>query len=146
MGVRRFDHVGVVVDDIEAAAAFLEVLGFEREGSARLSGAWVDAVVGLDGIDSDIIMLRTPDGGGRIELSKFHAPADESAVRPEAANRLGIRHVAYEVDDLESTLERIRAHGYDTVRDIVEYEDIYRLCFVRGPEGLIIELAQPLRP
>ena len=91
-------------------------------------------------------MLRTPDGGGRIELSKFHAPADESAVRPEAANRLGIRHIAYEVDDLESTLERIRAHGYDTVRDIVEYEDIYRLCFVRGPEGLITELAQPLRP
>lgn len=141
----RLDHVGVVVDDLDAVTAFfVDALGFERDGGAHVEGAWVDAVVGLDGVRSELVMLRAPDGGGRIELAKFHAPADAAGAQPLPANRLGFRHVAVEVDDLQAIVDGLRAQGLDTVGEIRDYEDVYRLCYVRGPEGLIVELAQRL--
>lgn len=139
----RFEHVGVVVDDLDAAADFFLDLGFEREGGAFLAeGEWVDKVVGLDGARVEGIMVRTPDGTGKLELVKFHAPSDDEGVHPLPANRLGFRHIALEVNGLQTIVDGLRSRGFDTVGEIRDYEGIYRLCYVRGPEGLIVELAE----
>ena len=145
MSIQRMDNVLIVVDDLEAAIAFFSELGLELEGEMTVEGPWVDRVVGLDGVRSDIAMMRTPDGHGRIELDKFHTP---TAVRaePEDApvNTLGIRRIMFAVDDLEEVLARLRAHGAELIGEVVEYEDTYRLCYVRGPEGIMIALAEEL--
>jgi catechol 2,3-dioxygenase-like lactoylglutathione lyase family enzyme len=145
MTLLRMDNVLIVVDDLKAVIAFFTELGLELEGETTVEGQWVDRVVGLDGVRSDIAMMRTPDGHGRLELDKFHTP---TAVRagPEDApvNTLGIRRIMFAVDDLEEVLARLRAHGAELVGEVVEYEDLYRLCYVRGPEGIIVALAQPL--
>jgi catechol 2,3-dioxygenase-like lactoylglutathione lyase family enzyme len=143
--IQRMDNVLVVVDDLEAAIAFFVELGMELEGQATVEGPWVDRIVGLDGVRSDIAMMRTPDGHGRIELDKFHTPPAIS-VEPRNApvNMLGIRRIMFSVDDIEEVLARLGAHGAELVGDVVRYEDAYRLCYVRGPEGIMIALAEQL--
>jgi catechol 2,3-dioxygenase-like lactoylglutathione lyase family enzyme len=143
MTIQRMDNVLIVVDDLEAAKAFFAELGMELEGEATNEGPWVDSVVGLDGVRSDLAMMRTPDGHGRVELAKFHTPP---AVRAEPegapANALGIRRIMFAVDDVDDVVARLRRHGGELVGEIAQYEDIYRLCFLRGPEGIIIGLAE----
>jgi catechol 2,3-dioxygenase-like lactoylglutathione lyase family enzyme len=145
MAIQRMDHVGVVVEDLEAATAFFVELGMELEGTAPVEGPWVDRVAGLDGVRVDIAMMRTPDGHGRLELTRFHAPAAvsaEPAVAP--ANALGLRSVMFAVDDIADVVARLRARGAELVGDVARYEDSYLLCYVRGPEGIIVALAQEL--
>jgi catechol 2,3-dioxygenase-like lactoylglutathione lyase family enzyme len=139
------DNVGVVVDDLAAAIAFFVELGLDLEGETTVEGEWVDRVVGLDGVRCDIVMLRTPDGHGRVELSKFHTPAAISP-KPEnaPANTLGIRRIMFAVDDIEDVVARLQAHGAELFDEIAQYEDSYRLCYVRGPEGIVVGLAERL--
>ena len=145
MAILRMDNVLIVVDDLEAMIAFFVELGMELEGRMPIEGRWVDRVIGLDGARQEIAMLRTPDGHGGIELAKFHAP---TAVRLEpqeaAVNTLGIRRVMFAVDDLEEVLARLRTHGAELVGEVTRYEDAYLLCYLRGPEGIVVALAQPL--
>ena len=145
MAIRRMDHVSVVVDDLEAAIAFFADLGMQLQGEARIEGPWVDRVNALDGVRVDIAMMRTPDGDGALELTKFHAP---TAVSPEPANALGntlgLRSVMFTVDDIDATVAGLRARGVELVGEVAQYEDSYRLCYVRGPEGIIVALAQQL--
>lgn len=144
MTIQRMDHVGVVVDDLEAATAFFVELGMELEGEAAVEGRWVDRVAGLDGVRADIAMVRTPDGHGRLELTKFHTPAAVGAEPNAPANTLGIRSVTFAVEDIEDVIARLRAHGAELVGEVEQYEDSYRLCYVRGPEGIIVALAEQL--
>ena len=139
------DNVLIVVDDLEAAKAFFTELGMELEGETTLEGPWVDSVVGLKDVRADIAMMRTPDGHGGVELTKFHAPP---AVRAEPkgapANALGIRRIMFAVDDVDDVVARLSGHGAELVGEMAQYKDIYRLCFLRGPEGIIIGLAEQL--
>ncbi len=145
MAIQRMDNVLIVVADLEAATAFFADLGMELEGETTVEGPWVDSVVGLTGVRADIVMLRTPDGHGRVELSKFHTPPAVSAEPENApANTLGIRRIMFAVDDVDDVVARVRSHGAELVGDVAQYEDRYRLCFVRGPEGIIIGLAEEL--
>jgi catechol 2,3-dioxygenase-like lactoylglutathione lyase family enzyme len=146
MTIQRMDNVGIVVDDLEAATAFFVALGMEVEGSATVEGPSVDQCVGLDGVVSDIVMVRTPDGHARLELTKFHAPkviAGEPENAP--ANTLGIRRIMFAVDDIDDTLALLRTRGGELVGEIANYEDVYRLCYVRGPEGILIALAEQVK-
>lgn len=145
MTLQRMDNVLIVVDDLEGAKAFFVELGMELEGETTVEGPWADSVVGLENIRAEVAMMRTPDGHGRVELSKFHAPA---AVRAEPknapANALGIRRIMFAVEDVEDVLARLRTHGAELVGEVAQYEDMYRLCFIRGPEGIIVGLAEQL--
>lgn len=138
------DHVGIVVEDLAAATEFFVELGLEVEGEGQVEGASADRIVGLEGIRSDVVMLQTPDGQRRIELSKFHSPASPGGDPPEPANKPGIRHLAFVVEDIDALVAGLQARGTELVGELVSYEDIYRLCYVRGPEGIIVELAEPL--
>jgi catechol 2,3-dioxygenase-like lactoylglutathione lyase family enzyme len=141
----RMNNVLIVVDDLEAAKAFFAELGMELEGETTVEGPWVDSTVGLKGVRADISLMRTPDGHGRVELTKFHTPP---AVRAEPenapANTLGIRRIMFAVENIDDVVARLRSHGAELVGEIAQYEDIYRLCFLRGPEGIIIGLAEQL--
>ena len=141
----RMDNVLIVVEDMEAAKAFFAELGMELEGETTVEGPWVGQVVGLSGVRADIVMMRTPDGHSRVELSKFHTPP---AVRAEPqnapSNALGIRRIMFAVEGIDDVVARLRKHGAELVGEIAQYEDIYRLCFVRGPEGILIGLAEEL--
>ena len=145
MTLQRMDNVLIVVDDLEAAKAFFIELGMELEGEIPVEGPWVDRVVGLENVRCEIVMMRTPDGHGRLELDKFHAPA---AVRAEPknapVNTLGIRRIMFAVDDIEDTLARLRPHGAELVGEVTRYEDSYLLCYLRGPSGIILGLAEQL--
>src|SRR5829696_2374594 len=143
MTLQRMDNVLIVVDDIEAAKAFFAELGMELEGETQVEGPSVDSTVGLDDVRADIAMMRTPDGHGRVELSKFHTPPAVRA-EPESApaNALGIRRIMFAVDDVDDVVVRLRSHGAELVGEIAQYKDIYRVCFLRGPEGIIIGLAE----
>ena len=145
MTLQRLDNVLIVVDDLEAAKAFFAELGMELEGEATNEGPWVDSTVGLNDVRADIAMMRTPDGHGRVELSKFHTPPPVRA-EPETApaNALGIRRIMFAVDDIDDVVARLRSHGAELLGEIAQYEDLYRLCFLRGPEGIIIGLAEQL--
>ncbi len=144
--IQRMDHVGVVVDDLAAAIAFFVELGMELEGEAPVEGRWVDRVVRLDDVRVDIAMMRTPDGHGKLELTRFHTPAAFSAEPGNApANTLGIRSIMFAVDDIEDVVARLRPHGAELVGEVARYEDIYLLCYVRGPAGIIVALAEELR-
>ncbi len=145
MTLDRMDNVLIVVDDLEAAKAFFIELGMELEGEMPLEGRWVDRVVGLENVRCEIAMMRTPDGHGRIELTRFRAPAAVKA-EPENApvNTLGIRRIMFAVDDIEDVVARLRAHGAELVGEIARYEDMYRLCYIRGPEGITVALAEQL--
>jgi catechol 2,3-dioxygenase-like lactoylglutathione lyase family enzyme len=144
MTVERMDHVGLVVDDLAAAIAFFAELGLERQGEASLEGDLVDRVVGLEGVRTEFAMMVTPDGHSKIELVKFNAPQSPAGDTQAPANAPGIRHLTFAVDDLDATLVRLRAHGAELVGEVERYENIYRLCYIRGPEGIIIELAERL--
>jgi catechol 2,3-dioxygenase-like lactoylglutathione lyase family enzyme len=144
MTIQRMDHVGIVVDDLAAATEFFIELGLELRGGGPVEGRWVDRVVGLDGVRAEIAMLQTPDGHGRVELAKFHAPPAQGGDRHAPANTPGIRHVTFAVDDIDAVVEGLRARGAELVGELERYEDSYRLCYVRGPEGIIIELAEPI--
>lgn len=145
MALQRMDNVLIVVEDLQAATAFFAELGMERDGETQVEGEWVDRVIGLDGVRADIAMMRIPDGHGRIELTRFHTPP---AVRgePESApaNTLGIGRIMFAVDDIDDVVARLLGHGGELVGEIVEYEDYYRLCYLRGPEGIVIGLAERL--
>jgi catechol 2,3-dioxygenase-like lactoylglutathione lyase family enzyme len=144
MTIQRMDNVGIVVDDLKAATAFFVELGLELEGEATVEGQWVDRVVGLDGVRCDIAMLRTPDGHGRLELSKFHTPPATTAQPNAPVNTLGYLRVMFAVDDIDAVVASLRAHGAELVGEVVQYEDKYRLCYVRGPEGILVALAEQL--
>lgn len=143
--LKRMDNVLIVVNDLEAVKAFFVELGMELEGQATVEGPAVDRLVGLEGVRSDIAMMRTPDGQGRIELDKFHTPPAIS-VEPRNApvNMLGIRRIMFAVNDIEEVLARLLTHGAELVGEVVRYEDAYRLCYVRGPEGIMVALAEQL--
>src|SRR3954464_14753180 len=145
MTIQRMDNVLIVVDDLEAAKAFFAELGMELDAETTVEGPWVDQTVGLDGVRSDIAVRGTPAGQGRVELSKFHPPPAVRA-EPESApaNALGMRRIMFAVDDIDDVVARLRGHGAELVGEIAQYEDIYRLCFLRGPEGIIIGLAEQL--
>jgi catechol 2,3-dioxygenase-like lactoylglutathione lyase family enzyme len=143
MAILRMDNVGIVVDDLKTTITFFLELGMELEGETTVEGASVDRTVGLDGVRSDIAMLRTPDGHSRLELSKFHTPTAVSGEPNTPVNTLGIRRIMFAVDDIEAVLARLQANGAELIGEVVQYEDSYRLCYVRGPEGIIIALAEP---
>jgi catechol 2,3-dioxygenase-like lactoylglutathione lyase family enzyme len=138
------DNVAIVVDDLKAAIAFFVELGLELEDEATVEGPWVDRIVGLDGVRSDIAMLRTPDGHGRVELTKFHTPPATTAEPNAPVNTLGMGRIMFAVDDIDAVVASLRAHGAELVGEVVQYEDKYRLCYVRGPEGIIVALAEQL--
>jgi catechol 2,3-dioxygenase-like lactoylglutathione lyase family enzyme len=144
MTVQRLEHIGIVVDDIEAATAFFVALGLEVEGGATVEGDLVDRINGLKGVRSDVVMLRTAEGHTKLELAKYHTPAHEGDVGPAPANAPGIRHILFPVDDIRESLANLEAHGGELVGELVNYEDIYWLCYVRGPAGIIVELAEKI--
>ena len=145
MTIQRMDNVLIVVDDLEAAIAFFVELGMELEGETPVEGDWVERVIGLDDVRADIAMMRTPDGHGRIELTMFHTPTAIRAEPKDApANTLGIRRIMFAVDDIDDVVARLRGHGAELVGEVAQYEDIYRLCYVRGPEGIVVGLAEQL--
>jgi catechol 2,3-dioxygenase-like lactoylglutathione lyase family enzyme len=145
MAIQRMDNVLIVVDDLDTVISFFVELGMELEGRGPIEGRWVERVIGIDDVRQDIAMLRTPDGHGRIELAMFHTPKAISAEPKDApANTLGIRRVMFAVDDIEDVVVRLRAHGAELVGELAQYEDSYRLCYVRGPEGIIVGLAEQL--
>ena len=145
MTIKRMDHVSVVVDDMPAAVAFFTTLGMSIEGEAPVEGPWVDRLCGLKRVKVDITMMRTPDGHGRVELTKFRNPKLVTATPPMAPpNTLGLRQIMFAVDDLDETVARLRAVGAKPVGDVVQYENQYKLCYVRGPAGIIVALAEEL--
>ena len=144
MTLLRMDNVLIVVDDLKAAIAFFTELGLELEGEMTVEGQWVDRCVGLDGVRNDIAMMRTPDGHSRLELIKFHAPPATTAEPNAPVNTLGIRRIMFAVDDIEDVLARLHTHGAELLGEVAQYEDSYRLCYVRGPAGIIVGLAEQL--
>jgi catechol 2,3-dioxygenase-like lactoylglutathione lyase family enzyme len=144
MTVTRLDNVGIVVEDIDAAIAFFTELGLELEGRAPVEGGWADGVTGLRDMRVEIAMMRTPDGHGRLELSRFLAPRVIADHRRAPVNALGYLRVMFAVEDLDETLARLGERGAKLVGDVVQYADMYRLCYIRGPEGILIGLAQQL--
>jgi catechol 2,3-dioxygenase-like lactoylglutathione lyase family enzyme len=138
------EHVGIVIDDLAAATAFFMELGLKPEVEGQVEGAWVDRIIGLNGVRADIAILVTQDGHGRLELTKFHAPRDRRGDRQAPANRAGIRHISFLVDDIDAVVAGLRARSVELVGEVVQFEDSYRLCYVRGPEGIIVELAQQI--
>jgi catechol 2,3-dioxygenase-like lactoylglutathione lyase family enzyme len=144
MTIQRMDNVGIVVEDLKAVIAFFVELGLELEGETTVEGPSVDRCVGLEGVRSDIAMMRTPDGHGRIELSRFHTPSATTAEPNAPVNTLGYRRIMFAVDDIEDVLTRLQALGAELVGEVVQYEDAYRLCYVRGPEGILVALAEQL--
>lgn len=144
MTVQRLEHIGIVVDDLAAATAFFAALGLELEGEASVEGGSVDRINGLEGVQADVVMLRTPDDSSKLELAKYRSPAYEGNDGPAPPNAPGIRHVLFVVDDIQASLAGLRAHGGELVGELVNYEDIYWLCYVRGPAGIIVELAEKI--
>jgi catechol 2,3-dioxygenase-like lactoylglutathione lyase family enzyme len=144
MTIQRMEHVGIVVDDLAAATEFFVELGLVVQDEGPVEGRWVDRLVGLEGVRADIAIVQTPDGNGRLELTKFHSPSNPGDNRHAAANTPGLRHVAFVVEDLDAVVAGLRARGAELVGEVERYEDSHRLCYVRGPEGVIIELAEPI--
>jgi len=142
MTLQRMDHVGIVVDDLTAATEFFVELGLTLQGDGSVEGRWVDNVVGLEGVEVDFAMMETPDRNGRLELVKFHSPSHQGDGAHAPANTPGLRHLAFLVEDIDAVLAGLRARGAELVGEVENYEDIYRLCYVRGPEGIIVELAE----
>lgn len=145
MTIKKLDHISVVVEDLAAAIAFFTELGMSKEGEASVGGEWVDRINALENVQADIVMMRTPDGNGRLELTKFRNPQlveVEPAIAPP--NALGLRSIMFEVENLDDTVERMRAHGAELVGEVAQYENMYRLCYMRGPGGIIVSLAEAL--
>ena len=145
MTVQRMDNVGIVVESLDAAVSFFAELGLELEGRATIEGEWAGRVTGLPDQRVEVAMMRTPDGHNRLELSRFLMPPPVADHRNAPVNALGYLRVMFAVEDLDDTLARLRPHGAELVAEVVEYEDQYRLCYVRGPEGILVGLAEQLR-
>jgi catechol 2,3-dioxygenase-like lactoylglutathione lyase family enzyme len=145
MTVTRMDHVGLVVEDLAAAVAFFVELGLELEGEASVGGEWADQLLGLEGVQADIAMMRTPDGHSRVELSTFRSPQTNSTAPRASVETPGIPRLTFVVDAVTDTVDRLRPHGAELVGQVAQYEDIYRYVYIRGPEGLLIGLVEELR-
>jgi catechol 2,3-dioxygenase-like lactoylglutathione lyase family enzyme len=145
MTIQRMDNVGIVFEDLDAAIAFFTELGMELEGTGQVQGPWADRCVGLDGVRCDIAMMRTPDGHGRLELAKYHSPGVIAATPDNPPhNTVGMHRVMFVVDDIDDTVARLRTHGAELVGEVAQYEDSHRLCYIRGPEGIFVGLAEQL--
>jgi catechol 2,3-dioxygenase-like lactoylglutathione lyase family enzyme len=145
MSVQRLEHIGIVVDDLAAATAFFIALGLELEGETSVEGDLVDRINGLEGVRADIAIFRSPDGGSKLELARYRSPVYKGGDDgPAPANAPGIRHLLFLVDDVQASLASLRAHGGELVGEVVNYEDMYWLCYVRGPAGIIVELAEKI--
>ena len=144
MKILRIDHIGINVNDLGAAKAFFLALGLKIQGKGKVQGEWVDRIVGLRGVKSSLIMLATPDGGTNIELVKLHTPTDKKGVQRSLANALGIRHITFVVEEVEAVVAELKKKGAKLVGEIVNYKDVYKVCYVRGPEGIILELAEEI--
>jgi len=138
------EHVGIVVDDLAAAIEFFVALGLEASDPVPVEGRWVDRVVGLEDVRMEIAFVQTPDGHGTLELTKFHSPPGDGDDRPARANTPGIRHVSFKVEEIDAVVAGLRARGAELVGELENFEDRYRLCYVRGPEGIIVELAEQI--
>lgn len=145
MGIQRMDNVAIVVKDLDGAVDFFTELGMELEGRTLIEGLFADQTVGIDGIRSEIAMMRTPDGHGRVELTTYHSPA---LITPEplapAPNTVGLHRIMFAVDDIDDTIARLRTHGAELLGEVANYENVYRLCYLRGPEGIIVALAEQI--
>ncbi|MEO6472028.1 MAG: VOC family protein [Aeromicrobium sp.] len=143
MAIQRMDNVAIVVDDLDSAIAFFTELGMELEGRSEVEGLFADQAVGLDGIRSEIAMMRIPDAAGKLELTKYHAPAAIPAP-PPPPNTVGLHRVMFAVDDIDDTIARLRAHGAELLGEVAQYESMFRLCYLRGPAGIIVALAEQI--
>ncbi|MFC3480800.1 VOC family protein [Kocuria carniphila] len=145
MGIQRMDNVAIVVKDLDGAVDFFTELGMELEGRTLIEGLFADQTVGIDGIRSEIAMMRTPDGHGRVELTTYHSPA---LITPEplapASNTVGLHRIMFAVDDIDDTIARLRTHGVELLGEVANYENVYRLCYLRGPDGIIVALAEQI--
>lgn len=145
MKIHRIDHLGINVSDLPAAKAFFLDLGLEVLGEGEVEGEWVERIIGLHDVKAEVVMLRTPDGEANIELSKFYKPSDEKGIQRPLANTLGIRHIAFAVEDIEAVVPKLKKKGVELFGEIQNYENAYKLCYVRGPEGIILELAEQIK-
>ncbi|MED2974572.1 VOC family protein [Fictibacillus sp. B-59209] len=144
MKIRRIDHVGIIVEDLAAAKAFFVELGLKVLGEAEVEGKWVEQIIGLTDVRETVAMLGTSDGEATLELVKFHTPIDEKGIQPSYANTLGIQHIAFAVEDIEAIVAKLKKKGGELFGEIQNYENTYKLCYIRGPEGIIIELAEKI--
>lgn len=144
MAIKKLEHVGIVVNDLAAAIEFFVELGLEPGGKGQVEGDWVDRIIALDGTKTELAMLRTPDGHGEIELVKFHSPPTQGGDPHAPSNTPGLRHLSFLVEDIDAVVAGLQARGTELVGELVQYENSYRLCYVRGPEGIIIELAEKI--
>ncbi len=145
MKIHRIDHVGIIVNDLPAAKAFFLDFGFEVQGEGELEGEWLDQIVGLNDVKTAYVFLRMPDGQANLELVKFYSPSDEKGIQQSPANTLGIRHIAFAVEDIEAVVAKLKKKGMEIFSEIQNYENMYKLCYVRGPEGIILELAERMK-
>lgn len=144
MAIKRLEHVGIVVNDLEAAIDFFVELGLEPRGKGQVEGDWVGRIIALDDVKAELAMLRTPDGQGEIELVKFHSPPTQPGEPQAPSNTPGLRHLAFLVEDIDTLVANLKARGAELEGELVRYENSYRLCYIRGPEGIIIELAEKI--
>jgi catechol 2,3-dioxygenase-like lactoylglutathione lyase family enzyme len=144
MKIQRIDHVGVIVNDLTAAKEFFLDFGLELLGEGEVEGEWVERIIGLKDVRETIVMFGMPDGQATLELIKFHSPLDEKGIQPSFSNTLGIQHIAFAVEDIESIVAKLKEKGTKLFGEIQNYENIYKLCYVRGPEGIILELAEKI--
>lgn len=144
MKIKHVDHIGIIVKDMAIVKEFFTNLGFELLGEAPVQGEWVERIIGLTNVKEDVAMLQAPDGQLNIELVKFHQPEDPAGIQPGAANTLGLRHIAFITEDVQEVVDHLQQKGYELVGEIQTFEDSWKLCYVRGPEGIIIELTQQL--
>ncbi len=143
-GITDFVHIGLVVEDLDETVGFLELLGFDCGKPSSFGGEWIDRIIGLEGAEVEVVMARGPDGTDVFEVVRFQSPPAAAQEPEPAANRPGLRHVAFKIDDLRAVVDRLQEAGWETIGEIVNYEDTFLLCYVRGPEGLIVELAERL--
>lgn len=144
MKIHRIDHVGVIVNDLSAAKEFFLDFGLEMLGEGEVEGEWVERIIGLNDVRETVVMLGIPGGQATLELVKFHTPSDEKGIQQSFANTLGIRHIAFAVEDIESVVSKLKKKGTELFGEIQNYENAYKLCYVRGPEGIILELAEKI--
>jgi catechol 2,3-dioxygenase-like lactoylglutathione lyase family enzyme len=145
MKIHRIDHVGVIVNDLPAAKAFFLDFGLEVQGEGELEGEWLDQIVGLNDVQTGFVFFGMPDGQANLELIKYYRPSDERGIQQVSANTLGIRHIAFVVDDIEAVVAKLKEQGKEVFGEIQNYENMYKLCYVRGPEGMILELAEQIK-
>ncbi|MGP4040910.1 VOC family protein [Gracilibacillus sp. D59] len=145
MKIHRIDHVGVIVKDLPAAKVFFLDLGLEMLGETEVKGEWVEQIIGLNDVRETVVMFGMPDGQATLELVKFHTPSDEKGIQESFANTLGIQHIAFAVEDIEAVVGKLKKKGAELFGEIQNYKNIYKLCYVRGPEGIILEFAEKIK-